>query len=152
MSLISIQHKLEEKNPDTAQKERKGKGQVDHYFSSQKPWFSLSKKIWNPPTDIYETKDKLLIKMEVAGVKEEHLDISFQDNVLVIRGLRMEEEIDEMNLHLLEIHYGQFERIFELPDNVKIGEIRATYSEGFLRVLIDKEQLQTKPITISVNK
>ena len=126
-------------------------GQGDHFYSSTKPWFSLSRKIWNPPTDIYETQDTLLIKMEVAGVQEEHLDISVDDNLLVIRGVRMEENLaDKASIHLLEVHYGKFERSFKLPENLQVNDIDANYRNGFLRVAINKSDVHPKPISIDI--
>ena len=63
----------------------------DNFFSSQRPLFSLSDRIWNPPTDVYETCESMVIKMEVAGVKQEDMDISVDNNLLLIRGRRLEE-------------------------------------------------------------
>ena len=62
-----------------------------HFFSSQKPLFSLSRKVWNPPTDIREGKNSIFIRMEVAGINEENLTILMENNVLTVSGMRLEE-------------------------------------------------------------
>ena len=47
----------------------------DNFFSSQRPLFSLSEKVWNPPADVYETADSLVIRIEVAGVDQAEFDV-----------------------------------------------------------------------------
>ncbi|MBN1517404.1 Hsp20/alpha crystallin family protein [Candidatus Sumerlaeota bacterium] len=127
------------------------KGSFDHFFSSQKPWFSLSKKIWNPPVDVYECENAIVIKMEVAGVKEEHLDIATEGHMLMIRGVRPEEkDLERSSIHLLEINYGQFERAFRLPDGIVVEDIQANYTNGFLRVKIVKSDKPEDTITVPV--
>jgi len=61
---------------------------IDNFFSSQRPLFSLSKQVWNPPTDIYESGEVTKIKMEVAGLDERELEITVQVDMLVVRGRR----------------------------------------------------------------
>ena len=61
---------------------------IDNFFSSQRPLFSLSKQVWNPPTDIYESGEVTKIKMEVAGLDERELEITVQADMLVVRGRR----------------------------------------------------------------
>lgn len=63
----------------------------DNFFSSQRPLFSLSERLWNPPTDVYETAEAVFIKMEIAGLRDDDIDITVEDNLLRIRGCRREE-------------------------------------------------------------
>ena len=91
------------------------KALFDNYFSSQRPLFSLSGKMWNPPTDVYETSDSIVVKMEIAGVRQDKLEISLEENFLIIRGCRHEEHpLPKENYHLMEIRYGRFERVFPM--------------------------------------
>lgn len=122
-----------------------------HFFSSRKPLFSLSHKIWNPPADVRETEEDYLVKIEVAGVKEEDLRILLEENILTVRGVRAEdEEADQKSIHLLEIHYGQFERKFILAKGVEVDGIKADYADGFLRIVIPKSAKQTKPVAVKI--
>jgi HSP20 family protein len=125
----------------------------DNFFSSQKPLFSFSQKIWNPPTDVYETKDNVFIKMEIAGVSKEDIDITVEDNILRVRGLREDKpKVSMENYHIMEIHYGEFERTFRLPNNLKIENITANYKDGFLLISIPKIHYKPQEITVKIKE
>lgn len=112
---------------------------LDNVFSGPRPLFSLSEKIWNPPADVYEVEDAILIVMEVAGIKEEELQISLDSNLLVIRGYRREtHRAPKQSYHLMEINYGPFERVFRLPGGIDGDKVEATYASGFLNVRLPK--------------
>jgi len=132
--------------------QNKIKNILDNFFSSQRPLFSLSDKIWNPPTDLYETADAIIIKMEIAGVKSSNIEISIQDNHLIIKGSRLDDpDVTKENYHLMEIHFGNFKRLFTLPSKLSLNDIRAYYKDGFLKVIIPKVEGKRKPdISISV--
>jgi HSP20 family protein len=124
---------------------------IDNFFSSQKPLFSLSRRLWNPPTDVYETGDSIIVKMEVAGVDEKQLDVRIVNHVLTIRGVRMDEQcLEAASVHLLEVHYGEFERMFKLPSNIDGEKIVASYTNGFIRVQVPKAEGESRPINVEV--
>lgn len=123
----------------------------DNFFSSQRPLFSLSERIWNPPTDVYETSESMVIKMEVAGVKQEDMDISVDNNLLLIRGKRLEETpLRKENFYLMEIRYGRFERVFAMPAGLSLSDIIAEYRDGFLRLTIPKSKKRTEGVKIKI--
>jgi HSP20 family protein len=123
----------------------------DNFFSSQRPLFSLSERIWNPPTDVYETSESMVIKMEVAGVKQEDMDISVDNNLLLIRGRRLEETpLRKENFYLMEIRYGCFERVFAMPAGLSLTDIIAEYRDGFLRLTIPKSKKRTEGVKIKI--
>ncbi len=123
----------------------------DNFFSSQRPLSSLSERIWNPPTDVYETSESMVIKMEVAGVKQEDMDISVDNNLLLIRGRRLEETpLRKENFHLMEIRYGCFERVFAMPAGLSLLDIIAEYRDGFLRLTIPKSKKRTEGVKIKI--
>jgi HSP20 family protein len=123
----------------------------DNLFSSQHPLFSLSEKVWNPPTDVYETGDSVVIRMEIAGVSLDALDVRVEDRLLIIRGCRRENPcLDKEDFHLMEIRYGAFERAFALPAKTRPEEIQAQYTNGFLIVTIAKQQATTREILVQV--
>ncbi|MBN1900860.1 Hsp20/alpha crystallin family protein [Candidatus Sumerlaeota bacterium] len=113
-------------------------------FIPRKPLFALNKRPWNPPTDIYETQDAIVIKMELAGARKNDMEITLDKDVLTIQGHRMEESpLHKKNYHLMEIHFGMFKRAFRIPRHVNKDNIQATYKDGFLEISIlkiDQEQ------------
>ncbi len=114
---------------------------LDNFFHGKNPLFCPSERVWNPPTDVFESVDAIHIKMEVAGVREEHLEVKVVDNLLVIRGRRSDEQLAKReNYHLMEIHYGSFERVFGLPTPMEVKSVTATLENGFLLVTIPKDE------------
>lgn len=124
---------------------------LDNFFSSQRPLFSLSKRVWNPPTDICESDEETAIKIEVAGLDEENLQILTERNMLIVRGRRCQAcPAQKINYHLMEIHYGQFERIFAFSYNLSEETITAAYEKGFLQIRVRKSVPRATNVTIQV--
>ncbi len=88
---------------------------------------------WAPSVDIKEAKDAYVVKAELAGMDENDIDISINDNILTIRGeKKVDEETDEDDTHRSECYYGSFERSFSLPKQVDINNIKASFKKGVL--------------------
>ena len=125
---------------------------LDDIFSTRH-LFSLSHRPWNPPTDVYETRDFIVIKMELAGTNEDDIEITLENNVLTIQGQRSEEPTaHKKNYHLMELHYGKFQRVFKLPQKIARNEINATYKDGFLKITIPKSPTQPRQVKIEVEE
>jgi len=123
----------------------------DNLFSTQHPLFSLSEKVWNPPTDVYETVSSMVIKMEIAGVSLSELDVTLEDRLLIIRGCRRENScLDKEDFHLMEIRYGAFERAFPLSPKTHFDEIHAQYSNGFLIITVPKKAPVNRGIPVKI--
>ncbi|OPZ20242.1 MAG: Spore protein SP21 [candidate division BRC1 bacterium ADurb.BinA364] len=124
----------------------------DSYFSSQGPLFSLSGRVWNPPTDIFETPEAFLLKMEVAGARVQDLEISVDENCLTVRGHRCDQDLSRTcRLHQMEIRYGRFERMFGLSSAVEAGAIEARYECGFLLIRLPKRLEKPKSVNINIH-
>ena len=94
--------------------------------------------------DVYETKEKLVVKARTAGVNENDLDVSIADNTLSIRGtLSAGGEEDVENYHLQECYWGEFSRSLVLPVPVKEDEIEAVLKDGVLTISFTKVQQDT---------
>ena len=131
----------------------KFKSLMDNVFSGPRPLFSLSEKIWNPPTDVYEVEEAVIVRMEISGVKEEDIDISVDNNMLIIKGLREEyHPAPKQNYHLMEIHYGKFERMFRLPAGLNTDLVQADYCRGFLTVSIKKQCRKPTSVKIEITE
>lgn len=94
--------------------------------------------------DVYETKEKLVVKARTAGVNKHDLDVSISDNQLTIRGTLSsgtEEEVE--NYFLQECYWGEFSRTIALPVPVKEEEIEAVLKDGVLTISFGKVQQDT---------
>ena len=101
---------------------------------------------WQPMTDIYETDDTLVIKMELAGVHKDDISIALDGDRLVVRGHRKDDSQKKRNYRQMEINYGEFERIFSLPPGLDPGSVRAEFPMGFLRITLSRTP--PKPVLI----
>jgi len=92
---------------------------------------------WSPPTDVYETEESCVIKLEIAGMREEDFEVAFENNVLTIRGNRP--DLNERRAyHQMEIRFGKFEIALEIPMAVNIDNATANYQDGFLLIVLPK--------------
>jgi HSP20 family protein len=99
-------------------------------------WRILSRPhAWRPPTDVYETEDTLIIRIEVAGMRESDFTISLVERNLTIRGIRQDTS-ERRAYHQMEIAFGEFHTEVELPYMVISDKVEATYSDGFLRITL----------------
>lgn len=94
---------------------------------------------WRPPTDVYETDEAVIVKMEVAGMKPDDFKISFDDRTLTVEGSRLDCD-DKMTFHCLEIPYGAFRVQVFLPGAFSQNEIDARYENGFLYIILPKHR------------
>jgi len=101
--------------------------------------------------DVYETKDKLVVKARTAGVNKNELDVSISDNTLSIRGtLSAGNEDNVENYFVQECYWGEFSRSIALPVPVKEEEIEALLKDGVLTISFSKVKQDTvKKIQIS---
>ena len=94
--------------------------------------------------DVYETREKLVVKARTAGVNKNELDVSISDNQLTIRGtLSSGTEDDVENYFLQECYWGEFSRTIALPVPVKEEEIEAVLKDGVLTISFGKVQQDT---------
>jgi HSP20 family protein len=95
---------------------------------------------WRPPTDIHETGSAILVKMELAGMREEDIDVTLYEDALVVCGRRQDDadHESEMSYHEAQIHYGPFRAEILLPTQVRRDAVEARYENGFLRVTLPK--------------
>lgn len=94
--------------------------------------------------DVYETKERLMVKGRVAGVNKSDLDVSISDNTLTIRGtLSAGNEDGVENYFLQECYWGEFSRSLVLPVPVKEDEIEAVLKDGVLTISFSKLKQDT---------
>jgi HSP20 family protein len=106
---------------------------------------------WVPPVDVAETQEKIIVRAEVPGLKQEDIQIEFENGLLTLRGERKLEKSEGMTWHRVERIYGNFSRSFTLPRTVDPERIAATYREGILEIEVPKkEEAKPKNIRIAV--
>jgi len=89
--------------------------------------------------DVYETKERLVVKARTAGVNKQELDVSIADNTLSIRGtLSAGNEEDVENYFVQECYWGEFSRSITLPVPVKEDAIEAVLKDGVLTISFTK--------------
>jgi HSP20 family protein len=101
--------------------------------------------VWQPPTDVYEDDDGVVVRVEVAGIRREDFSISLVDRRLTITGSRVD-PAPKRTYHQMEIRFGEFRVEVYLPWQVASGDVEATYQEGFLQVSLPRPRLQRVPI------
>lgn len=90
---------------------------------------------WIPNTDVYTTDDGLVVKVELAGMRREDLELAVEGNRLLITGQRPDGcRTPGSKFLVMEINYGAFECVIEIPAGYELSQARAAYQNGFLRV------------------
>src|SRR5580658_8292132 len=93
-----------------------------------------------PAVDVYENGEKVVLKLDIPGIKEEDLDIRVENQTLSVRGERkFESEEKEENFHRIERRYGSFFRSFSLPTTVDTENVQANYNAGVLKLELKKK-------------
>lgn len=105
----------------------------------------LEKKtgVWAPDVDIKETETDITVKADLPGLKKEDIEVSVDNDMLVIKGERkFEKEEKDKNYVRVERSYGSFYRSFTIGVPVKEDEIKASYKNGVLEVLVPKAEVK----------
>lgn len=92
---------------------------------------------FQPPTDIYETGDAIVVRVEIAGMSAEQISVSVDEasGRLLIAGRRNDPAGEEPRRYFnVEIECGEFARVVQLPRPVRASEAEASYDRGFLVV------------------
>ena len=92
---------------------------------------------WRPPTDVYETDENVVVRVEVAGMKEPDFSVTLTDRLLIVTGVRQDPS-PKVAYHQMEIRYGEFRTEVYLHWAVEADSIQAVYSDGFLQVTLPK--------------
>jgi HSP20 family protein len=106
------------------------------HFGQRASVVDESRAHWVPNTDVYTTDQGLVIKVELAGMQSENLQITVEGTKLRIAGERPDgcRAPKFINFLAMEINYGQFENVLEIPAAYDLSQAKASYLNGFLRV------------------
>jgi len=109
---------------------------------------------WTPAVDIYETEGReVVIKAELPEMKREDISVTFENNVLTLKGERkLEQEVKRESFQRVERRHGSFSRAFTLPATVDGSQISASYKDGVLTIRIpQREEAKAKQITVNAD-
>jgi len=114
-------------------------------FASRKPpSVRFSPKAWEPEIDIYETADNVVVLVELAGLKQEEIEVIVHGSLLVVRGERRDiKQGIRRSYYQMEILWGPFERSINLPVAVDANQTKAYYEGGFLEIVLPKLREET---------
>jgi HSP20 family protein len=99
--------------------------------------WQLHSNVWSPPTDVYEIEDGYVVKVEIAGMREDNFEVAVASNILMISGHRPDLP-ERRAYHQMEIQFGKFEIAVGLPAPVDMENARAEYHDGFLTIHLPK--------------
>jgi HSP20 family protein len=95
---------------------------------------------WSPAADIYQTREGWLVKLDLAGVRPEDVQVQVQGRRLIVRGQRHDCTTQEgASYYRLEINYSHFERSLELPDDLERASLGTEYRDGMLLIHITRK-------------
>lgn len=105
---------------------------------------------WVPNTDIYENESSFVVRMEIAGVTCEDIQIHISDRSLVVSGRRPDPcRKGRCSFRQMEVNYGAFERRLVIPQSVDGKRVRANYRNGFLMIDLPKVS-KSNPVSLKV--
>ena len=94
-----------------------------------------SGRLWNPAADVYRSADGWVVKVDLAGICADDLEIAVYDSDLRIRGCRRDTFVrDGFSYQQMEITYSQFEKSLQFPSPIEQGSVTYEYRDGFLLV------------------
>jgi HSP20 family protein len=107
-----------------------------------------------PAIDVSETEDSIILRAEVPDINPEDLDISITDDTLRIKGETKQERVEEAGgVQRTERRYGAFSRTLQLPCRIDMDDVKATYKEGILNIVMPKcSPEQAREIKVKVKK
>jgi HSP20 family protein len=123
------------------------------------PW--SDNRVWVPAIDVVEQTDSYLMYAELPGVDPSQIDITFEQNVLTVRGTKpstvQASNDGELRVFAAERVTGSFERSIKLPEFVDGDHIAAEFNNGLLKIQVPKAQaaqprrIEVKPSTQAVS-
>ncbi len=131
-----------QRDPDRVQQEME---QLFRSMMPQRPHVAPRQNDrWRPPVEVYETEDALIVTSEIAGINERDLSVVIENDVLSIRGERLDDRGNERRSYReAGIAYGPFGLDVYLPFSVDADQAEADYANGFLRIRLPRLSVRT---------
>lgn len=95
---------------------------------------------WTPPLSVWESDEKIFIRVDLPGVGKEEIDISLKNNMVYINGLRRNLPQDAGFMpRMVETQFGHFARTVVLPAEIVNTEISSSVKDGVLEITLQKQ-------------
>jgi HSP20 family protein len=102
-----------------------------------------SGRLWNPPADVYRTQTGWIVKIDLAGVGADELEIEVRDSSLAVRGCRRDTFYEAgFTYHQMEITYSRFEKTIQFPGNLHGVSVTHDYHDGLLIIRLSRKANQ----------
>jgi HSP20 family protein len=112
---------------------------------------SFNRSYEYPLMDIIDSKDDLVVYVEIPGVNKDDIKVKIHNDVLTISGERKEPELPEKaNCLIREREFGKFMRSIRLPYPIEVSKVNAEYKDGILKIILPKKE-EVKPKEIQIN-
>jgi HSP20 family protein len=99
-----------------------------------------SGRLWNPSADVYRSADGWIVKLDLAGICSDDLELELRDRLLTIRGCRRDTHCREgFVYHQMEITYSRFEKQIQFPAPIEGASVVRDYSDGFLIIKLHNQ-------------
>ena len=100
-----------------------------------------SGRLWCPAADVYRTSDGWIVKVDLAGIRPEDIEINIEGPFLSVRGRRRDDVCGEGISHYhLEITYSRFEKTIRFPRSIERVSIERDYHDGLLVLRLHEEE------------
>jgi HSP20 family protein len=94
-------------------------------------------QFWYPAADVYRTRDGWVVKLELAGVAPDELEVLIAGDTLRVAGSRRDETFgDAVSCHQLEITYSRFEKSIRFPCPIEGADVERRYKDGLLIIYL----------------
>jgi HSP20 family protein len=103
---------------------------------------------WQPDVDVFETETDVVVRVELAGVRQEDVRVSVDGDQLRISGHRATGESEAISLHQMEIAAGPFDRRLRIPVPFERERVSARLSEGVLTIMLARRGPQQHRVEI----
>lgn len=124
---------------------------LDTTMEGEEEW--MDEEMGQLAVDVYQTKENVVIKAPIAGVSPDNIDIEVAEDVVTIRGERVEDkEVDREHYYVQECYWGSFSRSVILPTSTIAEKAAASLKDGVLTISIPKVQqdkvkkIKVKPV------
>jgi HSP20 family protein len=108
---------------------------------------------WVPSADVYAKDEDLIIRLALAGVRREDVEITLHDNVLSVSGERDRDlDEEEVSFYVHELYYGVFRRSMTLPSGVDEGKISAEFYNGLMEITVRGAAAAAEPRRIEIRE
>jgi HSP20 family protein len=104
-----------------------------------------SGRLWCPAADVYRSSEGWIVKVDLAGVKPQDVDVIIDGDLLRISGSRRDGTCGEGVSHYqLEITYSRFEKMIRFPRSIEHASIERAYHDGLLILRLREEPEQAR--------